>query len=61
VDFADPAEETSNILFDGAVLAGAGEVGLDLTFPDNDARRSSLHKEVGYRVEGRWIRAHGKL
>ena len=61
VDFADPAEETSNILFDGAVLAGAGEVGLDLTFPDDDARRSSLHKEVGQRVEGRWIGAHRKL
>jgi hypothetical protein len=34
---------------------------LDFTLPDNDARRSSLHKEVGYRVEHRWIRAHGKL
>src|SRR5262245_25466915 len=46
VDFADPSEKTSNILFDRAVLAGAGEVGLNLTFLDNDAGRSSLHQEV---------------
>ena len=61
VDFADAAEERSNILFDGAVLAGTREVGLDLTFLDDDARRSSLHQEVGYRVEGRRIRMHRKL
>src|SRR5262245_19047134 len=46
VDFADPAEERSNIFFDGAVLAGTREVGLDLTFLDNDPRRSSLHQKV---------------
>src|SRR5262245_56483761 len=61
VDFADPAEERSNILFDGAVLAGTREVGLDFTFLDNDARRSSLLKEVGYRVEGRRMSKHRKV
>ncbi len=38
VDFADPADERSNVPFDGAVLAGTREVGLDFTFLDNDAR-----------------------